>query len=60
MPNVNRPYFFSKNSILLCGIALLLLPALLTNLGMLAFLDDEGIRALVALEMKLSGNYITP
>jgi 4-amino-4-deoxy-L-arabinose transferase-like glycosyltransferase len=41
-------------------IALLLLPALLSNLGLLAFIDDESIRALVALEMKLSGNYITP
>ncbi len=41
-------------------IALLLLPALLINLGLLAFIDDEGIRALVALEMQLSGNYITP
>jgi 4-amino-4-deoxy-L-arabinose transferase-like glycosyltransferase len=39
---------------------LLLLPALLINLGLLAFIDDEGIRSLVALEMKLSGNYITP
>ncbi len=37
-----------------------LLPALLINLGLLAFIDDEGIRSLVALEMKLSGNYITP
>lgn len=38
----------------------LLLPALLINLGVLTFIDDEAIRALVALEMKLSGNYITP
>ena len=38
----------------------LLLPALLINLGILTFIDDEGIRSLVALEMKLSGNYITP
>ena len=60
LPNVNQPYILSKKGILLCGVALLLLPALLTNLGMLAFLDDEGIRSLVALEMKLSGNYITP
>jgi 4-amino-4-deoxy-L-arabinose transferase-like glycosyltransferase len=58
--NSNRSYLFSKNALLLCGVALLLLPALLTNLGMLAFFDDEGIRALVALEMKLSGNHITP
>ena len=40
--------------------AALLLPALLINLGLLAFIDDEAIRALVALEMILSGNYITP
>jgi 4-amino-4-deoxy-L-arabinose transferase-like glycosyltransferase len=39
---------------------LLLLPALLINLGLLTFIDDEAIRALVALEMKWSGNYITP
>lgn len=39
---------------------LLVFPALLINLGLLAFIDDEGIRALVALEMKLSGNFITP
>ncbi|MCB0629826.1 MAG: hypothetical protein R2824_19470 [Saprospiraceae bacterium] len=45
----------------ICWLAiLLLLPALLINLGLLAFIDDEGIRSLVALEMKLSGNYITP
>ena len=41
-------------------IVILLIPALLINLGLLAFIDDEGIRSLVALEMKLSGNYITP
>ena len=39
---------------------LLLFPALLINLGLLAFIDDEGIRSLVALEMDLSGNLITP
>ena len=39
---------------------ILLLPALLINLGMIAMIDDEGMRALVALEMMLSGNYITP
>ncbi|MFT4761456.1 MAG: 4-amino-4-deoxy-L-arabinose transferase-like glycosyltransferase [Paraglaciecola sp.] len=38
----------------------LLLPALLINLGLVAFINDEAIRALVALEMDLSGNYITP
>lgn len=39
---------------------ILLVPALLTNLGLLAFIDDEGIRSLVALEMELSGNWISP
>ncbi len=46
--------------ILYAVILILLLPALLINLGLIAFIDDEGIRSLVALEMKLSGNYITP
>ena len=39
---------------------LLLLPALFINLDMMSFIDDEGIRSLVALEMNLSNNYITP
>ncbi len=42
------------------AIVLLLLPALWINLGVLALIDDEGIRSLVALEMKFSGNYISP
>ena len=46
--------------LLLILFGLLLLPALLINLGMMTFIDDESIRALVALEMKLSGNYIAP
>jgi 4-amino-4-deoxy-L-arabinose transferase-like glycosyltransferase len=37
----------------------LVLPALLINLGLFPFIDDEAIRALVSLEMKLSGNFIT-
>lgn len=41
-------------------ILLLLIPALLINLGIIPFIDDEAIRALIALEMDLSGNYITP
>jgi 4-amino-4-deoxy-L-arabinose transferase-like glycosyltransferase len=41
--------------------ALALLPAaLLIQLGLMTFIDDEAIRSLVALEMKLSGNYVTP
>jgi 4-amino-4-deoxy-L-arabinose transferase-like glycosyltransferase len=50
----------SPKPILLLAVGLLLLPALLTHLGLLAFYGDEGIRALVALEMRISGNYITP
>jgi len=41
-------------------IGILLIPALLINLGVMTLIDDEGIRALVALEMDLSGNLITP
>ena len=41
-------------------ILLLLAPALLINLGLITFIDDEALRALIALEMDLSGNYITP
>lgn len=37
---------------------LLVLPALFINLGAQAFIDDEGIRSLVAFEMLESGNYI--
>ncbi len=40
--------------------AILIFPALFTNLGMLALYDDEGIRSLVALEMMISGNYFNP
>ncbi len=40
---------------------LLLIPvAFLLNLGVQPFIDDEGNRSVVALEMLWSGNYITP
>ncbi len=35
-------------------------PILMINLGAVPFIEDEGIRSLVALEMDLSGNLITP
>lgn len=54
----NIPIPSARTVYLIIGI--LLIPALLINLGLLAFIDDEGIRSLVALEMKLSGNYVTP
>lgn len=42
-------------------LALLLLPAaLLINLGIMVFIDDEAIRSLVAQEMLWSGNYVAP
>lgn len=50
----------NSQHLLLLAVGLLLLPVLLTNLGLLGFYGDEGIRALVALEMRISGNYITP
>ena len=40
--------------------ALLLFPALLTHLGLMVFIDDEAIRALVAREMLWSDNFIVP
>ncbi|MDV7402029.1 glycosyltransferase family 39 protein, partial [Arthrospira platensis SPKY1] len=38
----------------------LLAPALLINLGLMTLIDDEALRAWVALEMQLSDNYIVP
>jgi len=43
---------------LLCVVVLF--PALLLNLGLMTFIDDEGIRSLVALEMMHSGDFIVP
>lgn len=44
--------------LLLLLIGILTLPALLVNLGDHTFIDDEGIRSLVAFEMMESGDYI--
>ena len=49
-----------RSTIIIASILLLLGPALLINLGLMTFIDDEAIRSLVALEMKLSGNYLVP
>lgn len=38
----------------------LCIPAFLIHLGSMAFIGDEAIRTLVALEMKLSGNFLVP
>lgn len=42
------------------GLFLLSIPAFLINLDVIAFIGDEGIRALVAFEMDHTGNYIVP
>jgi len=52
LSNHDRPFYIL--------IGLLLLPALLINLGLQSCIDDETIRGLVALEMIYSGDYITP
>lgn len=49
----------SDRQLLLLLLALAM-PAFLLHLGKMAFIGDEGIRSLVALEMKLSGNYLAP
>ncbi|MEM1214886.1 MAG: hypothetical protein AAGJ82_04335 [Bacteroidota bacterium] len=48
------------NRLLLVSIAVLLPVALLLYLGAAPFIDDEANRALVAMEMLWSGNYVTP
>ncbi len=52
--------FARNNWIFYLIIVLLLFPALLINIGVLPFIDDESIRALVSMEMIFSGDYITP
>jgi 4-amino-4-deoxy-L-arabinose transferase-like glycosyltransferase len=44
--------------IIVCLI--LTVPALIINLGLNPFIEDEAIRATVALEMMYSGNFVTP
>lgn len=41
-------------------LLLISIPILLVNLGVVPFIEDEGIRALVALEMLHNDQYITP
>ena len=57
---IDRRLVFSKKNLLAAGAVVLLWPALLVHLGLVALYSDEGIRALVALEMDISGNYIVP
>lgn len=55
-----RSLLANPQTLLILAGGLLLLPALLTNLGLLALYADEGIRAQVAMEMDISGDLITP
>jgi 4-amino-4-deoxy-L-arabinose transferase-like glycosyltransferase len=48
------------NRLLLWSAFVLLIPALLINLGLMTYIDDEAIRALVAFEMDKRGNFIVP
>ena len=48
------------DKLLLVVILILCVPAFLLNLGLLAFNEDEAIRALVAYEMLYNGDYIVP
>jgi 4-amino-4-deoxy-L-arabinose transferase-like glycosyltransferase len=49
----------STKQLAILGV-LLCFPAFLIHLGLIAFIGDEGIRTLVAFEMKMSGNFIVP
>jgi 4-amino-4-deoxy-L-arabinose transferase-like glycosyltransferase len=55
----NRPKDPARRNLLILG-ALLVLPALLLNLGDQSLIGDEGIRSLVAFEMLESGDFIQP
>lgn len=53
--------YLDENPKVLYGVILLLiLPALLINLGMMPLLADEKYRALVALEIRLNDNWLVP
>ncbi len=57
--NFSMPMSSKRKALYLLAV-LLVFPALLINLGIMTFIDDEGIRSLVAMEMDLSGQYIAP
>lgn len=59
--SASRAFTFSNSLHWLYGIIILLLfPALFINLGYMTMIDDEALRALVAMEMDIFGNYIVP
>ena len=58
---MKKHYLFGKPERLFVIIALILaIPVLYINLGLMPLIGDESIRALVSLEMMLSGDYLTP
>ncbi len=57
---INQDSFSNRDRIVISICIVLLLPALLINLGLMTVIEDEAIRALVALEMWYSGDYIAP
>jgi 4-amino-4-deoxy-L-arabinose transferase-like glycosyltransferase len=57
--NINIRCWYSEKYFFLV-LLIISIPIMLINLGMVPFIEDEGIRGLVALEMQHSNNYITP
>jgi len=58
---MSSPEKFSKNTWLICLIiGALIIPALIVNLDVQSFINDEAIRSVVAMEMIFSGDYVTP
>lgn len=53
-------YFQRNTKILYIFPVILLFPALFINLGILNFITDESTRAVVAIEMMFSENYVSP
>ncbi len=55
-----RLHLFSSHKVLLALILIIVLPALFWNLGDQILIEDESIRGLVAQEMILNDNYVSP
>jgi len=54
-----RLYWLNDRTFFILSL-LISIPIMLINLGAVPFIEDEGIRGLVALEMNHSGDYVTP
>lgn len=57
---MKQSLFGSAGRVFFLFFGVLVIPALYINLGLIPLKGDEAIRAVVALEMMLSDNYITP